>query len=112
MGQIDTDYEADKQFVELAKALYQECFEQSFPDAWRIFNSIHGITVHEEKVILLSADSLADDFDLESLVHEFVHMRNPTWTHDERFYEAVDAAFETAQQYLERHCRSCGRKED
>lgn len=81
-----------------AKQLYCKASGLFWPPGWKIIWNVAGMTIPQKRVIYLSFDKLRDNFDLETLIHEFVHMEHPRWKHGKYFDKRVKELLKGAKK--------------
>lgn len=67
---------AEQKRFERAKSIYEKLFGRKWPDGWKIVWNVAGLCDHSSKTIWLSATSFRDKWDLETLIHEMVHLND------------------------------------
>ena len=91
---------ADKKRNKLCKQLYLHLFGKKFPKGWHIYWSVQGFCSFHDEAIYMSAGSLRDPFDFQTLIHEFLHLNQPALKHGKKFDQQVRQLVKTAKQVL------------
>lgn len=93
------DIEADKKRNKICKKLYLHLFGSPWPKGWQIHWHVNGFTSFNDKAIYMSADSIKDSYDLETLCHEFLHLRTEM-KHGKEFDKFVRKMVKEAKRAL------------
>lgn len=72
-----------RESIRAAKRLYKILFGEDLPKGWRISFGDIGSCDHHCKEISVAAQDVHDG--LRTLIHEFIHQRNPDLAHGKKF---------------------------
>ena len=82
--------------VKKVKRLYKFLFREKFPKWVDICIGING-ALTSAPTLFCAAPRVEDAID--TLCHEFVHMRHIKWKHDERFFKEVERLIRKVVRY-------------
>jgi hypothetical protein len=79
------------------RRLYKTLFGKDFPADWSVSFDYGCMNAEEKWIHIFTSDCMEDA--LDTLIHEFVHMENPTWDHGAKFNKEVNRLLDKVLRY-------------
>lgn len=76
---------ADGRRTERFWRLYERLFNTSRPPGWKVFWHIEAITLPKNKSVIFTCNSMRPGEDLDTVVHEMLHIKDPRLEHGKEF---------------------------